>query len=109
MYVDNTNCVGIKFTSFIGGEKESKYQSGEKFPMKIFVDNEVHMEFNDFYWSVEDYISMLKEAGFDNVTSSFPTPTKNNMEKRGTPFLKLRSFYSAPPRRPSQRPARARR
>lgn len=74
IYVDNTNYTGIRYHSFIGGEAGRAYQSGDPFPMKIFLDDSVIMEFEDFFWTPDDYLEVLTDAGFLDVAVHYPKP-----------------------------------
>jgi hypothetical protein len=68
----NTRFTGIRYSSFHGGEVGVRYTSGDRFPMRIFGESGELMSFDDFYWSPEDYIRALVEAGSSDVSTIVP-------------------------------------
>lgn len=74
VYVDNTNYTGIEYHSFIGGRPGEIYDSGDPFPMKIYLAKKIIMEFEDFFWKPDDYLRVIRSAGFSDVTVRYPAP-----------------------------------
>ncbi|MGB3509471.1 MAG: class I SAM-dependent methyltransferase [Microcoleaceae cyanobacterium] len=73
VYVDNTNNTGVKYTSFTGGIAGEKYASGDPLPMKIYLGETEVMNFNDYFWSPDDYLEAINLAGYKDTRVIFPS------------------------------------
>jgi SAM-dependent methyltransferase len=89
VYVDNTHHTAVRYSSFMAGVPGARYQSGDPLPMEIRLNGEIMMKFEDFYWSPEDYVHALAEAGFSRVDVAYPVPTSMS---RAT----YESYFNAP-------------
>lgn len=78
IYVDNTNYTAIRYFSFMAGVPGARYESGERLPMEIFLNDESIMKFEDYYWKPEDYLRALASAGFTGPEVAYPTPTSSS-------------------------------
>ena len=81
VYVDNTNYSGVKYHSFMGGEPTATYSSGDRLPMKIYLDGRIVMEFEDYFWRPSDYLETIRLAGFQRVDVRYPIPDSGAIAK----------------------------
>ncbi len=70
---------GKRFTSFQADSAEGK-KSGDLLHVRIFT-NSIDVEFDDYYWSISDYKTVIEESGFTIEEILSPTAEQYEDEK----------------------------
>lgn len=78
----NPNAAGIEFTTFTNGEKGKFYRTGENKKQYLKIPGEPDLILNDWYYSKENYINWMDQAGFQPVKVMEPTIDSLSQEIR---------------------------
>jgi len=94
--VENPLSAGVATATFKYGNKNTTYTSGSKIHVQLFNDDKAFMEFEDTFWTREDYKSALNAAGFNDVEMFSPTHMDVDTVQQ-IKFLQSRGLFPAVP------------
>jgi ubiquinone/menaquinone biosynthesis C-methylase UbiE len=69
----NPDAIGFEFSTFRNGTKDQTYKNGDKKQQFLHILNRPDLVLDDYYWTREFYMSVLKEAGFSDICTCEPT------------------------------------
>jgi len=76
----NPKSIGSNFVSFKSEKLE--YKSGKPYIVYLKKNSKEFVKLFDYYWSLDDYIKMLKEVGFRKITFEEPIIDRKNKKAK---------------------------
>jgi ubiquinone/menaquinone biosynthesis C-methylase UbiE len=90
MLVNNPSYIGKRTTTYQNGEPNRRYKPGEEITVKYFREIDGVFEFNNCYWPIDTYHSVMKKVGF-GVRQY--VPTLNLKTKKEIKFLQSKGAF----------------
>ena len=90
--VNNDDFIGEKSQTWQNGIKSKKYSSGDKIISSFFCEDNKRIDFQNYFWTDDDYSSAFRSSGFKNVKSFVPeyNSSKNIEEIK---YLQNKNFF----------------
>ena len=79
--VNNEEYIGKRTSTYQNGKLGKIYNPGDGIMVTYFRNENESVEFKDYYWSTKTYCSLIKRAGFRDVTSYVPKLSPHTIEE----------------------------